>query len=363
MWPEVNDQVEQALQEAYTSGNWGRYHGPQHDLLVEDLQAYFQVPHAFPCCSGTFAVELALRSLKVGTGDEVILAGYDFSGNFRSIEATGAKPVLIDIEPSKWCLNPDLIQAAVSDSTRAIVVSHLHGGSANMPEVMKLAREKGLLVVEDACQNPGATVYGKLAGTWGDVGVLSFGGSKLMTAGRGGAILTSDIQINQRAKIYCEQGNNAFAMSELQASVLRPQLKQLDDKNVSRLANVKRLLEKTSDLENWRPLDLNLAETMPAFFKVPWLVGVSEKGIPIYSTEQIDHFIKAIKAEGIAIDRGFRGFNKRSARRCRVASELQHTQRAAEQTLLLHHPILLQDGETIDRLAQGIQKVFDAILR
>jgi dTDP-4-amino-4,6-dideoxygalactose transaminase len=183
-----------------------------------------QVEHVLPCASGTIAVELALRGLGVVAGDEVILAAYDFGGNFRAIDAIGARPVLVDIGLNHWCLDADLLSQAISKSTRAVIVSHLHGTLANMRRIMEVAKDMQLGIVEDACQVPGAIVQGRPAGSWGDVGVLSFGGSKLLTAGRGGALLTSRADVFQRAKIYHERGNQAFPLSELQCAVLPPQI-------------------------------------------------------------------------------------------------------------------------------------------
>src|SRR5690606_8468971 len=138
---------------------------------------------------------LALRGLKIGPGDEVLLAGYDFAGNFRAIEAVGARPALIDINPATWCLDVDLLESAIGPETRAVIASHLHGGLVPMRRLMQLASARGIAVVEDACQAPGAIIDGRRAGTWGDAGVLSFGGSKLLTAGRGGAVLTQSAEV------------------------------------------------------------------------------------------------------------------------------------------------------------------------
>src|SRR5262249_27521235 len=137
-----------------------------------------------------FAVELALRALKVGPGDEVVLAAYDYPGNFLSVHAVGAHPVLVDVELGNWNLGPERLAEAIGPATRAVIASHLHGGLVPMREVMEVAAARGVAVVEDAAQAPGAEVQGRKAGTWGDAGVLSFGGSKLLTAGRGGALLT-----------------------------------------------------------------------------------------------------------------------------------------------------------------------------
>lgn len=310
---------------------------------------------AWTCCSGTFAVELALRSLKVEAGDEVILAAYDFSGNFKAVEAIGARPVLIDIRPDNWCIDSELVAAAISNRTKAIIVSHLHGGLADVERIRQIAAEHGLRVVEDACQAPGAMTAGQAVGTLGDVGVLSFGGSKLLTAGRGGAILTRDSSVLQRAKIYCEQGNNAYPMSELQAAVLIPQIELLPQYNELRLANVTRLLHRLEAFTCMRGLKLNVTQTVPAFYKVPWLFSNQADGV------SVNQFIQAMQAEGVALDRGFRGFAKRSNRRCRVATDLTHASQAANSTILLHHPILLQGTTAIDKVVEAFRKVIDRL--
>src|ERR1051326_3359878 len=178
-WPPAWEEVLLALKQSLAEGSWGHYHGPNTRLLAERLAAYHEVEFVELCCSGTFAIELALRALQIGPGDEVILADYDFIGNFNDVVALGARPVLIDVAAHNWNLNPELIAEAISPATRAILVSHLHGGVVPMSRVVNIAREHGLAVIEDACQMPGALIEGRKAGTWGDIGVISFGGSKL----------------------------------------------------------------------------------------------------------------------------------------------------------------------------------------
>jgi dTDP-4-amino-4,6-dideoxygalactose transaminase len=323
------------------------------------LTGYHQVEQVWLCSSGTLAVELALRGLKVEHGDEVILAGYDFAGNFRAVEAVDAWPVLVDIDRSNWCLDIDQLDAAHSPATRAIIVSHLHGGLVDMPRLIDWAKARNVLVVEDACQAPGAMIGGRRAGTWGDVGVLSFGGSKLLTAGRGGALLVRQAEVWQRIKIYAERGNNAFPLSELQASVLPAQIALLDQRNKQRRAAVAQLLAATSDLPGLRPVSNRIAtDDEPCYYKLAWLYDRSA-----FDGLAIDKFVQALQAEGAPVDRGFRGFTTRSARRCRQVGDLAASRASAENTLVLHHPILLESPEVIGRLAGALRKVVDAIGR
>src|SRR5207244_5610224 len=121
------------------------------------------------------------------------------------------------------------------------------------------ADRSGLAILEDACQVPGATVAGKPAGSWGDCGVISFGGSKLLTAGRGGAIVTNREDVLQRIKVYCERGNDAFPLSELQAAVLVPQIPQLAAANEQRRRSVELLLAQCGSLPGLVPLQLAAA--------------------------------------------------------------------------------------------------------
>ena len=357
-WPVRDEAVREALERAWHDGSWGRYEGPHVDRLVEDLATRHGVEFVMPCCSGTFAVELALRALTISAGDEVILAGYDFPGNFRAVEATQARPVLVDVEQHGCLMDLGQIESAVTPATRAILASHLHGTLVDMPRLIEIAQQHEVAVVEDACQVTGADVAGRVAGSWGDVGVLSFGGSKLLSAGRGGAILTSDPEVHQRAKIYCQRGNHAFPLSELQGAVLLPQLSALDPRNRHRAASVSRLREQMTGIEAMHPLVNRALGSQPAFYKLGWRYDAGSAG-----GTPIDEFVAALQAEGVPIYRGFLGFPGRSDRLCRRVGSLMHSRAAADTTLLLHHPVLLEPPQRMDELARAITKVATAYAR
>lgn len=358
-WPGANSDVREILRDACERGLWGKYEGPYGEALCRALGELHQIEHVLTCCSGTFAVELALRALGVKPGDEVVLAGYDFPGNFRAIEAVGATPVLVDIDPRTWCLDvPSLIErateresSACGSRTRALIVSHLHGGLADMAAVCAFARQNGIAVVEDACQATGGQVADRPAGTWGDVGVLSFGGSKLLTAGRGGAILTRDPYVYQRARTYQERGNNAFPLSELQAAVLLPQAACLPQLHAARSTNVRRLL---NCLSGQLPLDIVETDSCggsSAFYKLAFGCRASHDAM------NRDAWVAALWAEGVDVGPGFRGFVKRGPRRCRQVGALPCSAAAASRTFVLHHPILLSSPDSIDDLARAFLKV------
>jgi dTDP-4-amino-4,6-dideoxygalactose transaminase len=352
-WPRADESVRQVLRRMVDSGEWGRYHGPHVPELCRRLAEYHSVEHVLTCCSGTSAVELALRGVGVQEGDEVIAAAYDFKANFQNILHLKAVPVLVDLDPATWQLDPTRIEAALSPKTRAIVVSHLHGGVVAMPHVRQIADAHGIAVVEDACQNPGAMLFGRRAGTWGDVGVLSFGGSKLLTAGRGGAILTSRPEIVERIKRHVLRGNDAYPLSEIQAAILRPQIDELDALNEFRRRTVQRLCSLLQSVGGLTPLQLPTDGISPAYYKVGLKYRAAEfGGLPR------DSFVEALRAEGIAVDPGFRGNHLiHGVRRFRAADALTGATRADSEMLTLHHPVLLENNAAIEEVVAAIRRV------
>ena len=351
-WPPPDEAVWQALQSAYRDGSWGKYAAGRVEHLEQRLAQLHTVDFALACGSGTFAIELALRALKVGPGDEVVMAAYDYPGNFLSIHAVGATPVLIDVAAHNWNLAVDHLAAAFSSTTRAVIVSHLHGGLVPMNAVIELAESAGVGVIEDACQAVGADVEGWPAGSWGDVGVLSFGGSKLLTAGRGGAILTHRADVYQRARVALTHGNIVCPLSEMQAAVLEPQLDQLAERHERRLHNVHLLAERLKKVAGVRLFENRLAEGEPAYYKVGLQFVEAVFGL------SRERFVAAMRAEGVALDEGFRALHVgRSPARFRRAGTLAEAERAHVGCAVLHHPIVLGSAEDMEQIAAAVEKV------
>ncbi|QDU44398.1 L-glutamine:2-deoxy-scyllo-inosose aminotransferase [Symmachiella dynata] len=353
LWPTDIPGVAEAIIGAVEDGSWGKYHGPHVEKLSKQLSDYQQREHAVLTCSGTAAIELALRGLKVGAGDEVILAAYDFKGNYQDVLIVGATPVLVDVDPLSGNLDPTLLSAAISDATKAIIVSHLHGGMVPMREVMEFARAHNMSVIEDACQMPGARIEGAWAGSWGDVGVFSFGGSKTLTAGRGGALVTSRSDIVQRITLYNQRGNLAYPLSELQAAALIPQLEHLDTANAARAVNVATLCQLLADFPGLVPLQNAVADCEPGYYKLGFWYHPEE-----FDGLSRERFSQAMRAEGIAFDPGFEALHKiHSARRYRAVGDLQTANTAHECMLTLHHPVLLGTTADIEEIARAVHKV------
>jgi perosamine synthetase len=359
-WPFADADVRAAVEEALASGAWGQYHGPHVCALEAELAALHGVPHALTCASGTLAVEAALRALRVGPGDEVVMAAYDYESNFLTVHALGAKPVLVDVRPDNFQFDETELEAAFTPLTKAVICSHLHGGIVNVPAARAVCAARGIGVVEDAAQAPGATAFGAPSGTLGDAGTLSFGGSKLLTAGRGGALLFRDAGLYQRAKTWLHRGVQAWApLSELQAAALRPQLRALAARTGWRAERARELVEQLPP--GLAPFAQPHASCVPAFYKLGFIYNSAAFGL------SRDLFVKAVRAEGVAFDAGFRALHVgRSPSRFRAVGALPHASRAHETCVMLHHPVLGLSQADARQVAEAIAKVYrerDAIAR
>ena len=212
---------------------------------------YIGVKYALTTSNGTTALHLALVTLKIKEGDEVIVPDLTFVATVNAVAYTGAKPIMVDVEPDTWCINPNCIKKAISKK-KAIIPVHLYGHPADMDEINKVAKEYGLYVIEDAAEAHGAEYKDKKVGSLGDVGVFSFYGNKIITTGEGGMITTNDKKLYQRAKFLRDHAMNPekrywhpeigynYRMTNLQAALGLAQLERIDE-----------LIEKKRQIFGW----------------------------------------------------------------------------------------------------------------
>jgi dTDP-4-amino-4,6-dideoxygalactose transaminase len=221
--------------------------GPETKALEQEVAQMCQAKHAIGVNSGTDALMLALKAANVGPGDEVIVPDYTFVATATTVLMLGATPVLVDIEPKYFSLDPDLVQKAITKKTKAIVPVHLYGQPADMSRLLKIAKAKKIAVIEDAAQALGSTWKNRPVGALGDMGCISFFPTKNLGAlGDAGMILTNNAQLARRLRRlrdhgaevkYChaELGYNT-RLDEIQAAALRvklPLLKHWNQRRVS----------------------------------------------------------------------------------------------------------------------------------
>ena len=222
--------------------------GPLVQQCEENLAAYCGCPHAIGVSSGTDALLMALMVEGIGPGDEVITSPYSFFATAGCVARLGATPVFVDIDPKTCNMRPDLIEAAVTERTKAIIPVHLYGQMAEMEPIMEIAKRRRLVVIEDAAQAIGCEYRGQAAGSIGHYGCFSFFPSKnLGAAGDAGLVTTTDPARAEKLRTIRNHGMSPkyhhkvvggnFRIDALQAAVIDVKLKYLDDWTAGRQEN------------------------------------------------------------------------------------------------------------------------------
>ncbi len=237
------DEIDAAVARVLRSG-WYIL-GQEVSQFETEFAAFCGVEHAVGVASGTDALLLALRAGGIGPGDEVITVAHTAVATVAAIELSGARPVLVDVTPDTYTLDPALIEPALTERTRAIVPVHLYGHSADLAPILDVARRHNLRVIEDCAQAHGATYQGRPVGSWGDAAAFSFYPTKNLGAiGDGGAIITRQADLAERLRRLRQYGWRERYISdtpgynsrldELQAAILRVKLRHLADSNMAR---------------------------------------------------------------------------------------------------------------------------------
>lgn len=254
--PHMSGHEQKYIKEAFDQ-NWIAPLGPNVNAFEETLADYCGVGFAAAISSGTAALHLALIMLGVKAGDEVIVSTFTFSASVNPIVYQGANPVFIDSEQDTWNMDPVLLEEALKDrkmdgkmhQVKAIIVVHLYGMPAKMDEIMSVANKYGIPVIEDAAEALGSTYKGKALGSYGKMGILSFNGNKIITTSGGGALLSNDEELIQKARFLATQArDNAphyqhseigynYRMSNVLAGIGRGQMEVINERVAKRREN------------------------------------------------------------------------------------------------------------------------------
>ena len=245
----MGEEEEQAVLRVIRSRSLFRYYGMNLQGEVEafesEIREFLGVSHALAVTSGTGALHVALSALGVAPGQEVIVPAYLWVSVAAAVVNLGAIPVLADIKET-FCLDPSDVRRRITPGTKGIIAVHMSGAPADVPVLLKIARERGLFLLEDCAQCAGGSIGGKKVGTFGDMGIYSFQMNKNMSSGEGGCVVTNDRRLYQRAVACHDTGyardqsgraifddldlclwGRGYRLDELRAAILRVQLKKL----------------------------------------------------------------------------------------------------------------------------------------
>ena len=262
---EIGNQEVQAIKKIISKGKLFRYlENSECDFFEKNYSKYLSIKHTALASSGTAALTAALVGLKIGPGDEVLIPAHTYMATAMSVLSVGAIPIIVDIDET-LTIDPKALEDACGPLTRAAIVVHMWGTTCNMKAIMKIAKKKNLFVIEDACQGVGGGYEKKILGTIGHVGAFSFNYYKNMTSGEGGAVVSNNKEIIERAKCAIDpchfywQGRknslkpfaaNGSRASEFMGALLNVQLKRLPGMIKKMRAERNKILSSTQNLSN-----------------------------------------------------------------------------------------------------------------
>jgi dTDP-4-amino-4,6-dideoxygalactose transaminase len=378
-WPIYDEREAGALQDVLTSGNWGGYPFPNDRArqFAQRFADFHNAKYGVAVTNGTVSLELALKAAGIGPGDEVIVPAYTWEGTAAAVLFAGGIPVFVDVDPDTYCLDTNLIEAAITTKTRAIIPVHLAFRFADMDQIIAIAEKHSLFVLEDCAHAHGGRWSDKGAGSIGHAGSFSFQTSKLMTAGEGGMVITSDIDLadqvirlancgrppRRQTKNNPGLGHN-YRMTEFQAAILEAQLDRLDEQTKTREKNAAHLDEGLRRISGITLLKRDERITRQASYHYVFKYNPSA-----FSGVHRNAFVAALNAEGIHSDgrfyeavylsslfqfdeRDYPGWDRAKNVKCPVAERAGY-----EESVWLPHQILLGDRTDVDDVLTAIEKI------
>jgi dTDP-4-amino-4,6-dideoxygalactose transaminase len=307
-WPVFDDRERAQLEDVLASSSWGGYPSPNRKAteFAAAFSAYQGARFAIPTTSGTSALEVALKALGVGAGDEVIVPAITFAATPYAAVACMARPVFADVSAANACIDPDSVERLITRRTKAIIPVHYGASLADLDALAQISRAHSIPIVEDCAHVPGARFRDRGVGTHGALGCFSFQSSKPMTAGEGGMITTDDPDLEQRCQSLINCGRRRpgddfegplmganYRMTEWQCGILLAQLARLGDQIEHKSRAAARLREGLGAIKGLTPVPRDPRVTRETIYAFIFLVDESALGL------SRNRFVRALRAEGI----------------------------------------------------------------
>ena len=285
------------------SNGWGESRSKYLDQLEEMFSKVIGADKTIATSSCTGALQLGLSALGIGPGDEVILADTNWIATVAPVVHLGAKPIFVDIDPKNWCIDPNRVEEAITEKTKAVIATHLYGNLADLDSINEVISKKEIFLIEDAAEAIGSFYKGRAAGSIGKFGVFSFHGSKTVTTGEGGCLVTSDLNLYEKALVLSNHGRSEndpgifspqklgykFKMSNVQAAIGCGQverIKELVKKKQEILETYRKLFSKDKNLK------LNLVQSNCE--NGAWMPTLEVEGRPVVISETIELGLRSL---------------------------------------------------------------------
>ncbi|MFK8933312.1 DegT/DnrJ/EryC1/StrS family aminotransferase [Acinetobacter junii] len=377
-WPSFTEKEADAVKNILLSNKVNYWTGQECREFEKEFASFSGTKYAVALANGTVALDVALKALQIGTGDDVIVTSRTFLASASSIVTAGANPIFADVELDSQNISRRTIEAVLTPNTKAIICVHLAGWMCDMDPIMQLAAEKGLYVIEDCAQAHGAKYKGKPAGSIGHIAAWSFCQDKIMTTGgEGGMVTTNDESLWKKMWSYKDHGKSYdsvynkqhppgfrwlhdsfgtnWRMMEMQAVIGRIQLTYMPDWTKNRIENADKIL-KAFDHSNYFTVNRPTDDYLHAQYKC--YVQVNINALP--SGWSRDRIMQFINAEGVPcysgscsevyLEHAFDNTNWRPKERLKNAQQLGETS-----LMFLVHPTLSEDN--INKTVNAIQKL------
>jgi 3-amino-5-hydroxybenzoate synthase len=382
VWPQFDETERRALNEVLESRVWWRTPGTKTLEFETKFANFHQARHGVAVTNGTAALEVTMAALGIGAGDEVIVPNFTFVATASAVLFANALPVLVDVDPETYCIDPQLAESAINPRTKAIIAVHMGGHPSDLDKLKEITARHKLALVEDSSHAHASEWRGKRIGTFGVAGTFSFQSSKLMTAGEGGMIICNDDSFERQARSVHDCGRmpnewfyshfiygSNYRLSEWQGAVLTAQLARLDEQTKRRHHNARILDRELSKIPGITPQKLDPRCTRNGQYA--YIFHLDKKQFAGISTEL---FIEAINAEGIPNQASYpplhelHMFQNGKYRNCLSAAQAKeehaflkqsfpNTQRAAWETVWIPQPALLGDENDMHEIVAAVRKV------
>ncbi len=310
-WPVWDDKEREALLGVLESGKW--WYGEKIREFEEKFAAFQDAKYGVLTSTGTAALEASLLALGIGAGDEVIVPPYTFLATASAVLTVNAVPIFVDIDANSTNIDPELIEPAITDKTKAIIPVHFGGYVADMDRINEIARKHNLHVIEDACHSWGSRWNGKGTGALGDCGVFSFQMSKNITSAEGGILLTDDEAIAETSRSYtnCGRGKGSpwythfvvggnLRLTEFQASILLAQLTRLEQQTLTRQENAEFLNAELEKIDG-----IITQKNDPRMTRRAYHLYMLRYDRDAFGGPTREQFLEALTAEGVPASSGY----------------------------------------------------------